>query len=385
MSILPRQQPNRIDYSYGVQQPNIMGGLGQLAQALQQKQKMDDFNALYSASPQYAQGYYQTLGNVQQQEALQQAQQTELAKQDALRRYAESFGGGIGGGVNGGGVDDALIQYARITNDVSPIVKLKLKQAEASLPSAGGATGVLVQQLMRENPKLKFSDALAQVQTGFRQGVKYEGGTVTPIEGLGEARGSVEGETQYGKTRGGLQAEAELAPDIARETAQETAIGKSLGEARAEYDELAASYPQLIETTDRLSKLAQVATYTTAGKWNDAVRRQLGLEVGDAAQAAAEMVTIIDAEVLPLLKPTFGAQFTVNEGQWLRNTMGNPDLSPEEKISQIQARVRGWNNRLKTLETRLDIPQEQRVNTGGATKPTSSKNRITTDEFLESF
>jgi hypothetical protein len=171
-------------------------------------------------------------------------------------------------------------------------------------------------------------------------------------------------ETKAAQTQAVADVDLEMKPKIEQETKFASEVGKDLGESQAQYSTLKASYPQLIDTTDRLAKLAQVATYTKAGKWNDAAKRQLGINVGDAGEAAAEMTTIIDVEVLPLLKPTFGAAFTVNEGEWLRNTMGNPDLSPEEKVSQIQARVRGWDNQLKTLETKLGVPQDQRMNLG---------------------
>lgn len=352
--------------------------LNQIGGALDKKTALDNFNKLYSASPEYAQGYYGTLNANRMTDLKEQELMREQQRKDALRQLASGIGRGrvgAGGivptGINPagqaelnqklGGGSDFLSQYAQITGDLSPLVMMERERAMSTLPSAGGTQAVLAERLMAENPNMKFSDALRQIQMGIREGIDFEGGQATPRMDIGTARGTVGGLEKYGTEMGGMQAELEMKPRVEMATKEAAEVGKNIGEARAEYADLSAAYPQLIDTTDRLSRLAQVATYSKAGRLSDAFKRQLGVEVGTPAEAAAEMATTIDVEVLPLLKPTFGAAFTVNEGEWLRNTMGNPDLSPEEKIKQIEARVRGWNNRVKTLENRLNVPEEERL------------------------
>lgn len=80
-----------------------------------------------------------------------------------------------------------------------------LKTPDAA--NVGGGTGVLVNRLMKENPKLSFNDALAQVQTGYRTGVNIQGGQATPIPGLGESKGVLKEQETAGAKRAELQYE----------------------------------------------------------------------------------------------------------------------------------------------------------------------------------
>ena len=52
---------------------------------------------------------------------------------------------------------------------------------------------------------------------------------------------------------------------------------------------------------------------------------------------------------LPLLKPTFGAAFTVAEGESLKATMGDPNATPEEKMAQLDAFI---EQKMRTIGTK---------------------------------
>jgi len=189
-------------------------------------------------------------------------------------------------------------------------------------------------------------------------------GRYIPKHGIVDALGDL----QYGKQSGSERAKTAFEPqrkaDIAQQVSDVNLVmqpkieyekqvsslkGKSMGEDIVSFDSLVAAYPALTDATDRLKDLAKVATYTKAGRSVDWIKRQSGLNVGTPAEAAASMANIVSVEILPQLKPTFGAAFTVEEGNWLKSTMGDLNSSPEEKLAQINARVRGWNNQLKTL------------------------------------
>lgn len=216
--------------------------------------------------------------------------------------------------------------------DMKNKAALELAQRKQAI-SGGGVSAYMkdAERLQELYPDMDLLTTYGLSRGGIGQGTYYnpEMGKVEALPGFAAARGGIKESESAGKAR-----------------------GTPLGEAQAEFADLSASYPGLRDATNKLASLAQVATYTSAGRFTDDVRRQLGVNVGNAAEAAAEMTTIIDTEVLPLLKPTFGAAFTVNEGEWLRATMGDPNLSPEEKIAQINARVQSWNRRLQTLARR---------------------------------
>ena len=48
-------------------------------------------------------------------------------------------------------------------------------------------------------------------------------------------------------------------------------------------------------------------------------------------------MAMVDNQVLPMLRDTFGAQFTVKEGETLRATLGDPDKTPAEKKAVLEA------------------------------------------------
>lgn len=130
-------------------------------------------------------------------------------------------------------------------------------------------------------------------------------------------------------------------PKQNREAAYETGFGGVEGKADAESAALAESVqskmPGLRVVIDELTTLADTATYTQSGQAMDSVKRELGLPVGQGAIDRTSYIAIVDNQVLPLLRDTFGAAFTEREGQTLRATLGDPNKSPEEKKSILNA------------------------------------------------
>lgn len=123
--------------------------------------------------------------------------------------------------------------------------------------------------------------------------------------------------------------------------AYDAGLGSVTGKAEGENQVLAESVqrkmPGLRATIDTLTQLADSATYTQGGQVMDSVKRELGLPVGQGAIDRASYIAIVDNQVLPLLKDTFGAAFTVAEGESLRATLGNPNASPAEKKAILDA------------------------------------------------
>jgi len=203
----------------------------------------------------------------------------------------------------------------------------------------GGATGALVQRLMDEQG-LSFQDALQQVQTGNRQGIILRGGTAIPQYGYNEALSS----KNYAAETGTQTAQV----DTAREKAFEAAGGTADAANTESWNQLSAALPAVEETLGKLYDLAEAASYTNIGKFSNAIKRQLGVKVSDAAEARALMINIIDNDVIPSLKQTLGAQFTEKEGQWLKNMYLDANLSPSEKQAQIEAKLGGFYRNIET-------------------------------------
>lgn len=130
-------------------------------------------------------------------------------------------------------------------------------------------------------------------------------------------------------------------PKQNREAAYQTGYGGVEGKTQAELDALSESVssklPGLRTVIDTLTNLADTATYTQSGQIMDSVKRELGLPVGQGAIDRSSYIAIVDNQVLPLLRDTFGAAFTQKEGESLRATLGDPNKSPAEKKAILNA------------------------------------------------
>lgn len=123
----------------------------------------------------------------------------------------------------------------------------------------------------------------------------------------------------------------------AAETAGGSVEGRTAAESAALADSIESKMPGLEYVVGELRNLAQVATYTKTGQIIDAAMREAGQEPTEAAVARQKYISMVDNQILPLLRDTFGAQFTQKEGESLKATLGNPDLSPAEKMAVLDA------------------------------------------------
>lgn len=129
--------------------------------------------------------------------------------------------------------------------------------------------------------------------------------------------------------------------------------GKALGEAEVSLQDMKAMQPRLESVVNELSALGQKATYTQAGQFADATRRQLGMPVGPGAIARKEYISKVDNEILPLLRQTFGAAFTAQEGQSLKATLGDPNASPPEKDAVLKSFIETKRQQIVTKQKRI--------------------------------
>jgi uncharacterized protein YnzC (UPF0291/DUF896 family) len=142
----------------------------------------------------------------------------------------------------------------------------------------------------------------------------------------------------------------------AYDTSSGSADGKSASETRGEYASISSKMPGLEGVIKRLDDLSEKATYTIGGQVIDWAMRQAGVEPRDAAVARAEYTAILDNQILPLLRDTFGAQFTEAEGERLRSTLGDPDKSPAEKQALLKAFIEQKRRDVEALASRAGRP-----------------------------
>ena len=193
---------------------------------------------------------------------------------------------------------------------------------------SGGSTGILVDRLIDEGSAENVAGALEIIKGGAG-------------------------------AQGRLQAELELKPQVEGAVTEAKEQAKVNAEVSKDLDAQLSQLPRLEEVVDKLSDLGQVATFTKAGRAFDSAKRELGLDVGEGAVARQEYIATVDNEILPLLRQTFGAQFTEREGQALKNTLGNPDLSPREKDALLRAFIDQKRSQIEVLQRRKAGPSEQ--------------------------
>ena len=134
---------------------------------------------------------------------------------------------------------------------------------------------------------------------------------------------------------------------------QQEEIGKAKGEKTTLLQSASSKMPQLINVINKLSKLGETATYTGLGVGFNTVARELGLPVPQGAVDRREYIAVVDNEILPLLRDTFGAQFTQQEGESLKSTLGDTGMSPEEKESVLRSFIQSKIQTLNSMSSEL--------------------------------
>lgn len=160
-----------------------------------------------------------------------------------------------------------------------------------------------------------------------------------------------------GKQIQGAQYAPSLQGQISGAKALGTETGKAAGEAVSGLKDIQSQLPNLEKLVTDLSKLGKKATYTKAGQVADITKRQLGIGVGEGAIARKEYISKVDNEILPLLRQTFGAAFTLKEGESLRATLGDPDASPEEKDAVLRSFIATKKSQIESLKRRTGETQ----------------------------
>jgi hypothetical protein len=232
--------------------------------------------------------------------------------------------------------DRGLQRFNEKTGEITPTgYGVYRKPGEGS---DGGATAYSVRKIMEDNPGMNYTQALQLYQTGFRQNTRVnDKGELEVIPGAAESKTTLK------------SAESEGA-----------AFGKETGEKKALLRSMNAKMPELESTVSNLSKLGKLATYTASGKVVNETRKQLGLPASEGAVNRAEYVAVVDNQILPLMRDTFGAQFTEREGQTLRATLGDPDKTPAEKDAILKSFIKQKVQSIQSLKREVGNSQESK-------------------------
>lgn len=126
-----------------------------------------------------------------------------------------------------------------------------------------------------------------------------------------------------------------------------------------------AALPGITEVVGKLKELAPMVTSTFSGKVFDTAAKELGFGSTKGATSRAKFVSMVDNQVLPLLRDTFGAAFTAAEGDRLRDALADPDAAPDAKIAQLDAFIEQKFRDIETQELEASGLSGEQVPTSG--------------------
>jgi hypothetical protein len=239
-------------------------------------------------------------------------------------------------------------EFNSLVQGMSQEDKVKARRIKAGLEAR--SVGSAAQTIAGDDT----SERIAQSQSIIEKG-----------KAKGRAKGAAEGESESA----GLIAESRSFIETAVANANREA--KDRGEVLSDLQLARATLPGLTSVVSQLKELAPIATSTIGGNVFDFASKEIGFGSTKGADAKAKFIAIISNQVLPLLKPTFGGAFSVEEGNALRATLGDPNASPDQKVEQLNAFIEGKLREVENKERLLGETSENR--SGGFT----SKSGIT--------
>lgn len=185
-------------------------------------------------------------------------------------------------------------------------------------------------------------------------------GTFQSAPGYAPAVAGIEGAKAGTKEQASKNVQLVMNPQIKQKESYSGEVGKQQGETASDLNAAAAAMPQLEASVETLKDLGKKATYTYTGQGINAAVRQAGLGATEGATARAAYIAHVKNNVLPLLRRTFGAQFTKAEGDSLLATLGDPNMSSPEKDAVLDAFIADKRATLGTMQRQtggLNSPQ----------------------------
>ena len=147
----------------------------------------------------------------------------------------------------------------------------------------------------------------------------------------------------YQKGLGKAQADIETRGDIS----YQSQLGKDKATLQKENEDLERNLPAFEDMTNELIDLADKATYTLAGQARDWFLRQTGQPMSEGGIAREKYRQVVANELIPKLKQMFGGQLSDSERESLLATLGDLDLSREEKKAAVSAFIESKRRQVK--------------------------------------
>jgi hypothetical protein len=212
-----------------------------------------------------------------------------------------------------------------------------------------------------DESKLDAKSRSAAMALGLiaKSGTVTGGERIATTPGLTEIVAQSEERLTDASESGKLKAQGKLLPGVRAAVKLAEQQAQSRGETFTELNSAKAALPGLKTVVENLKVLSSEATFTLAGRSFNAIAKELGISTKGSTSRAA-MVAMVDNQVLPLLKPIFGAAFTAIEGDRLRNAFLDPNSTPDSRVASLNAFQDQMERNIETKQRELDL-----ANVGG--------------------
>jgi hypothetical protein len=217
------------------------------------------------------------------------------------------------------------------------------------------------------NPEnLTTEQRLVLMQEGFtprRTGSSAITAATTP--GLTKQVAESEATIAGAKEGATLDVKSKKLPAIESAIQKAKDLAKQEGIAFTDLNRSKAALPSLEKTIGELKTLAPIATSTLAGRGFDALAKELGFGATKGSTAKVKFTSLIQNQILPLLKPTFGGNTSDNELNQLKLTLADPNDAPENKIAALDAFLSQQKLKIESQEREIQGLQGANTQTIG--------------------
>jgi hypothetical protein len=153
------------------------------------------------------------------------------------------------------------------------------------------------------------------------------------------------------REQGSQEVKSIFAPKLAAAIQVAKTKAESEGKVFSDLAKAEAGLPAVKDLIVQLKDLSEISTSNLSGRAFNSVVRELGFGATEGGTARAKFIAIVDNTLLPLLKQTFGAAFTVSEANQLKATLGDPNLSAGERNAQLDAFIENKTNEVRGLKS----------------------------------
>lgn len=187
-----------------------------------------------------------------------------------------------------------------------------------------------------------------------------KGKPISTQDALMQLRGFTPERLEFEKKKAGLtqsaksQADLTYEPQIEKQVQSVRAaskkiegLDKQINTVTGELAEFESKFPSLAENLQEAQSLVNQLPFGVIEEAAQATARAAGIET-DSMVAESKFNSILDNQILPLLKQTFGAAFTAEEGRRLRDTIEGKG-GPRAKIETINAFI---NQKVKDIQAK---------------------------------